>query len=157
MALVRFCRVTELTADVGRPRNLLVHALVRAATRPKRACLLSRVSVSHGCDFVLIYSCIVSADLAKLSAPLITTLIYSYDFVSRLSLGSIRDLKRISDWLSFAMDTKNSEGEKCKNIVTRALKYKAGMGGQSRADEKAWVRTVREVGLTAVPRSQKDT
>ena len=95
--------------------------------------------VSRFLSRLLTARCIVSADLAKLSAPLITTLIYSHDFVSRLSLGSIRDLKRISDWLSFAMDTKNSDGEKCKNIVTRALKYKAGMGGQSRADEKAWV------------------
>ena len=83
--------------------------------------------------------CVASVSLSELSKPLITSVVYSYDFVSRLSLGSIRDLKRVSEWLMFAVDDPD---QKCNSIVTKALRIKAGgigMTVEQKQMEADWV------------------
>jgi hypothetical protein len=70
---------------------------------------------------------------------LITSVVYSYDFVSRLSLGTIRDLKRVSEWLMYAVDEPE---EKCNNIVSKAFRIKAGgvgMTDEQKQMESDWV------------------
>jgi hypothetical protein len=70
---------------------------------------------------------------------LITSFVCSYDFVSRLSLGSIRDLKRASEWLIYAVDEPE---QKCNNIVRKAFRMKAGgigMSEEQKQMEADWV------------------
>lgn len=96
--------------------------------------------------YCLACPCILSAPLCQISKPLITTLIHSYDFVARLSLGSIRDLKRISTWLAYAMtDKQTGQQENCSNVVSRAVKYRAGLGSkEARQAEKEWFLALRK-------------
>ncbi|KAG8754175.1 hypothetical protein FRC14_005314 [Serendipita sp. 396] len=56
-----------------------------------------------------------SAELSRLSSPMITSFVYSHDVVSRLSLGSIRDLSRACWWLS---DGKNEESS--SNVIKKS-------------------------------------
>lgn len=62
---------------------------------------------------------------------MITSFVYSSDIVSRLSLGSIRDITRAAHWLCHA-----KEGEDYITVTKRALKYKAGYG---EPEDPAWV------------------
>ncbi len=85
-------------------------------------------------------SCVTSAPLSELARPLITSVVLSYDFVSRLSLGSIRDLKKVSEWLMYAVEDPD---QKCNNIVRKALRIRAGGVGMSQRQkemEADWVR-----------------
>ncbi|KAK4687653.1 hypothetical protein P7C73_g2466, partial [Tremellales sp. Uapishka_1] len=119
LALMWADSTTSLTLAVsGMPPDRLVHA------------------------YCLACPCIVSEPLSHLSANLVTSLIHSYDFVSRLSLGSIRDLKRVSECLAHAATNKE---EKCENVVRRAMKYKAGFGEPgARKAEKEWFLSLRK-------------
>jgi hypothetical protein len=67
---------------------------------------------------------------------LLTSLVYSHDVVSRLSLGSVRDMARAAMWLCA---TKGKE--RPLNIVRRALEIqrKTQSKSGSREDEITWV------------------
>lgn len=61
---------------------------------------------------------------------------YSFDVVSRLSLGSIRDLNKAAFWLC------EGQGEESAvSLLRRALQGKLGFGGalEDTEDEKKWV------------------
>jgi len=70
--------------------------------------------------------CILDSKLSKLSSPLVRSFVYSYDVVSRLSLGSVRDMTSAASWLCDADERGNCEGH--TGIVRRALMQKAGYG-----------------------------
>ena len=80
--------------------------------------------------------CLTDAPLSKLTAQsgLITSFVYSHDVVSRLSLGSIRDLQRACTWLCQA--EKDGHGDGYSGIAKHALKLKAGLGDVGSED---WV------------------
>lgn len=56
---------------------------------------------------------------------MITSFVYSHDVVSRLSLGSIRDLSRACWWLSDGKDE-----ESCTSVIKKSwgLEMTAGLG-----------------------------
>ncbi|GBE78954.1 alpha/beta-hydrolase [Sparassis crispa] len=80
--------------------------------------------------------CLTSARLAELAgeAGLITSFAYSHDVVSRLSLGSVRDMKRAAMWLCVQEGKEGlKEGEEKREegyagVTRRALKWVAGYG-----------------------------
>ncbi|KAI0786513.1 hypothetical protein C8Q75DRAFT_808486 [Abortiporus biennis] len=84
--------------------------------------------------------CLVDSRLCALSAKsgLITSFVYSHDVVSRLSLGSIRDLTRVASWLCEA--EREGKGEGYTGVTKRALKMKAGLQG---GDDK-WFLSIRK-------------
>lgn len=69
--------------------------------------------------------CLTSPALGKIAAKsgLIVSFVYSTDIVSRLSLGSVRDLTRCAAWLCKAED---EHGEGYSKVTKRALRWKAG-------------------------------
>ena len=81
--------------------------------------------------------CLVSARLSRLAGMnnLITSFVYSHDIVSRLSLGSVRDLRRAASWLCEA--EKEQRGDGYGGVTARALKGKTGFGND---DDEEWVR-----------------
>jgi len=83
--------------------------------------------------------CITDAELSRLSAPLIHSFVYSHDVVSRLSLGSVRDLTRAASWLCEADEKGNGEGY--AGIARRALMTKVGYGDAGNAD---WFLSIRK-------------
>jgi len=64
---------------------------------------------------------------------MITSLVYSHDVVSRLSLGSIRDLSRACWWLSDGKDE-----ESCASVIKRSwgLEVSTGLGWWGRGGER---------------------
>lgn len=70
--------------------------------------------------------CILDAKLSKLSSSLVRSFVYSHDVVSRLSLGSVRDITSAASWLCDADERGNGEGY--TGIFRRALMQKAGYG-----------------------------
>lgn len=64
---------------------------------------------------------------------MITSFVYSHDVVSRLSLGSIRDLSRACWWLSDGKDE-----ESCSNIIKRSwgLEVSTGLGWWGKGGKK---------------------
>lgn len=80
--------------------------------------------------------CLVSARLSRLAAMnnLITSFVYSHDVVSRLSLGSIRDLRRAASWLCQAEKEKRGDGY--GGVAGKALKAKTGFGKDG---DEEWV------------------
>lgn len=66
---------------------------------------------------------------------MITSFVYSHDVVSRLSLGSIRDMTRAAAWLCAANREEGGDEGHAK-VTSRALKYRAGLG---QADDAEWV------------------
>jgi hypothetical protein len=78
---------------------------------------------------------------------MITSFIYSHDVVSRLSLGSIRDLSRACWWLSDGKDE-----ESCTSIIKRSwgLEVTSGLGWwgkdtnkqEKKEDDKDFVRSI---------------
>jgi len=85
------------------------------------------------------HSCITSPLLSRLCSNLITSIVYSFDVVSRLSLGSIRDLNRAAYWLCEGQGAESSV-----NVLRRALKGRMGFGGAATdtEDEKTWVSSI---------------
>ena len=81
--------------------------------------------------------------LSRLSASFITSFAYSHDVITRLSLGSVRDLKRATSWLCYGQNN-DQQGETCSNIISRALVLEKGFGfvglQGEREIEEAWVR-----------------
>ncbi|KAF8590254.1 alpha/beta-hydrolase [Ramaria rubella] len=85
--------------------------------------------------------CITSPALSRLCKSLITSIVYSFDVVSRLSLGSIRDLNKAAFWLC------EGQGEaSTASLLRRALKGKLGFGDafDDTEDEKKWFVAVRK-------------
>ena len=83
----------------------------------------------------------MSLNLSRLSRNLITSFTYSNDIVTRLSLGSVRDMNRSALWLCKANDS-NEDGrtpDGYSAVTMRALKYKTGLGEDG---DKDWVRNL---------------
>ncbi|KAG8805296.1 hypothetical protein FRC17_005577, partial [Serendipita sp. 399] len=74
-----------------------------------------------------------SAELSRLCSPMITSFVYSHDVVSRLSLGSLRDLSRACWWLSDGKDE-----ESCSNVIKKSwgLEISTGLGWWGSHGEK---------------------
>lgn len=73
--------------------------------------------------------------LSKLADRLVTSFVYSHDVVSRLSLGSVRDLRNAALWLCDA-ESNGKTGEGWTAVTSRAKQWKAGTGSKDDAD---WV------------------
>ncbi|TEB29538.1 alpha/beta-hydrolase [Coprinellus micaceus] len=73
---------------------------------------------------------LTDASLSRLADKLVHSFVYSNDIVSRLSLGSIRDLRNTAMWLCEANEAQEgkSTGEGYSAISERARKWKAGKG-----------------------------
>jgi sn1-specific diacylglycerol lipase len=70
--------------------------------------------------------------------------VYSHDVVSRLSLGSVRDLKNAAMWLCDANEsaaTGKTGGSGYAAVTTRARQWKAGNGSK---DDPDWFIAVRK-------------
>ncbi|KAF5372043.1 hypothetical protein D9615_008070 [Tricholomella constricta] len=82
---------------------------------------------------------LTDAALSKLADRLIVSFVYSHDVVSRLSLGSVRDLKNAATWLCEAENKHAGEGWAA--VTSRAEKWKAGAGSP---DDPHWFIAVRK-------------
>lgn len=82
-------------------------------------------------------SSLTDAALSRLTSHLIVSLVYSHDVVSRLSLGSVRDLRNAAMWLCEA-ESSSGEGsaEGWSAVTSRARSWKDGTGG---VDDLDWV------------------
>jgi sn1-specific diacylglycerol lipase len=105
---------------------------------------VSRSSWTDGCGclipFVLPFSsCITSSALSTLARPLITSVVLSYDLVSRLSLVSIRDLRAVSDWISYGLSDGESGGVDGLIGKLSARKVRSLTGSEGDEDEMDWV------------------
>ena len=80
--------------------------------------------------------CLTDTVLARITYKLVVSVIYSNDIVSRLSHGSLRDLKTASLWLCEAEE--NGSGEGWSAITEKAQQWKDGKGTQEDMD---WVRS----------------
>ncbi|PPQ81087.1 hypothetical protein CVT25_014550 [Psilocybe cyanescens] len=87
-----------------------------------------------GCD-----SALTDAALSRLSDELVVSLVYSHDIVSRLSLGSVRDLKNAAMWLCEAEAGNAVEGWSA--VTARAKMIKDGAGSQ---DDMDWLISIRK-------------
>ncbi|CAA7259566.1 unnamed protein product [Cyclocybe aegerita] len=77
--------------------------------------------------------------LSRLSEKLVISLVYSHDVVSRLSLGSVRDLKNAAMWLCEAEERESGDGWSA--VTTRAKRWK---GGSESSDEMDWFIAMRK-------------
>ncbi|KAF8966422.1 hypothetical protein BDZ97DRAFT_682787 [Flammula alnicola] len=82
---------------------------------------------------------LTDAALSRLSDKLIVSLVYSHDVVSRLSLGSVRDLKNAAMWLCEAEAGDGVEGWSA--VTVRAKRWKDGAGSQ---DDMDWFIAIRK-------------
>ncbi|KAG6915469.1 hypothetical protein DXG01_011336 [Tephrocybe rancida] len=82
---------------------------------------------------------LTDAALSRLANRLIVSFVYSHDVVSRLSLGSIRDLRNAASWLCEA-ETEHV-GEGWTAVTNRAKRWKAGGGSP---DDPQWFVAVRK-------------
>ncbi|RUS13629.1 Alpha/Beta hydrolase protein, partial [Endogone sp. FLAS-F59071] len=73
--------------------------------------------------FAFAAPCAMSAPLSRRAERLITSLVYADDVITRLSFGSVRDLRNIAAWLV--------QGDKDEplyaNIIREAVNYQTGM------------------------------
>jgi hypothetical protein len=86
-------------------------------------------------------SALTDASLSRLADKLVHSFVYSNDIVSRLSLGSIRDLRNTAMWLCEANEAQEgkSTGEGYSAISERARKWKAGKGSPG---DMEWVSSI---------------
>lgn len=86
-------------------------------------------------------SALTDASLSRLADKLVHSFVYSNDIVSRLSLGSIRDLRNTAMWLCEANEAQEgkSNGEGYSAISERARKWKAGGGSPG---DMEWVSNI---------------
>ncbi|KAH9921553.1 alpha/beta-hydrolase [Epithele typhae] len=86
--------------------------------------------------------CAVSPRLSAKAAAsgLIMSFVYGHDIVSRLSLGSVRDLTRGAAWLCAAENREGSE-EGYSTLTKRAFKWKIGRGEEG---DEEWFLAVRK-------------
>lgn len=80
----------------------------------------------------------MDASLSRLANKIIVSFVYSHDIVSRLSLGSVRDLKNAAMWLCDANEAKGEkeDGAGYAGVTARARRWKAGEGSP---DDPDWV------------------
>jgi len=72
---------------------------------------------------------LTDAALSRLTSHLIVSLVYSHDVVTRLSLGSVRDLRNAAMWLCEAESSSGEgSGEGWNAVTTRARRWKDGTG-----------------------------
>ncbi|KAF5369737.1 hypothetical protein D9757_011987 [Collybiopsis confluens] len=83
---------------------------------------------------------LTDASLTKLSENLIVSFVYSHDVVSRLSLGSVRDLKNAASWLCEANE-RDRQDAGYNEVTSRASQWKAGKGSP---DDPDWFIAVRK-------------
>lgn len=83
--------------------------------------------------YSLVHRCIVDPGLSALASNLITSFVYSNDVVSRLSLGSVRDIRNAAMWLCDA----NDEAEGYGSVTSKARAWKAG---SESAGDSDWAR-----------------
>ena len=81
-------------------------------------------------------SALTDAALSRLTNKLIVSIVYSHDVVSRLSLGSIRDLKNAAMWLCEANEAGDSR-QGWSAIEAHAKRWKEESGSK---DDMNWVR-----------------
>lgn len=81
-------------------------------------------------------SCLTDAALSRLASKLVTSFVCSDDVVSRLSLGSVRDIRNAALWLCDANE-RNGGTEGYSVITNRIRRWKAGDGS---SDDLDWVR-----------------
>jgi hypothetical protein len=105
-------------------------------------------------------SCLTDAGLSRLASKMVTSFICSDDIVSRLSLGSVRDIRNAALWLCDANE-RNGGTEGHSVITNRIRRWKAGDGS---SDDLHWVCSMHHnatilVGLTrvAVPVDAKNS
>src|ERR1700761_778573 len=99
----------------------------------KLACFHDRPTIQSFTFFFL--SAAWDPRLCELSKNLITSFVYSHDLVSRLSLGTMRDVSRAAVWLCKAEAEGRPEGY--SGVTSRAVKHKMGFGSR---DDPIWVR-----------------
>lgn len=82
--------------------------------------------------------CVVSPRLSAKAAAsgLIVSFVYGHDIVSRLSLGSVRDLTRAAVWLCAAENKGGDKVDGYGNITKKAFKWKLGRGDEG---DEEWV------------------
>lgn len=80
-------------------------------------------------------SALTDAALSRLTNKLIVSIVYSHDVVSRLSLGSIRDLKNAAMWLCEANEAGDGR-EGWSAIIAHAKRWKEESGSK---DDMNWV------------------
>ena len=70
---------------------------------------------------------------------LIVSFVYSHDVISRLSIGTVKDLRNGAMWLCDANMSEDEELRRCGHsaVTERAGKWKSGFG---RAEDPHWVR-----------------
>ncbi|KAG9219484.1 hypothetical protein CCMSSC00406_0005378 [Pleurotus cornucopiae] len=87
--------------------------------------------------------CLMDASLSRLANKIIVSFVYSHDIVSRLSLGSVRDLKNAAMWLCDANEAKGEkeDGAGYAGVTARARRWKAGEGSP---DDPDWFIAVRK-------------
>ena len=67
---------------------------------------------------------------------MIVSLVYSHDIVSRLSLGSVLDLRNAAMWLCEAEANGEKAGEGWSAVIQRARRWKAG---EENEEDMNWV------------------
>lgn len=92
---------------------------------------------------VIDFRCVMSPSLSRLASSLITSFAYSHDAITRLSLGSVRDLQRVTSWLCYGQKKNPDSKESCSSIIQRAVMLEKNISfmgiGADREAEEAWV------------------
>ncbi|EEB95252.1 hypothetical protein MPER_05807, partial [Moniliophthora perniciosa FA553] len=83
---------------------------------------------------------LTDASLSRLASHLIVSFVYSHDVVSRLSLGSVRDLKNAAMWLCDANEGDRQDAGYTA-VTNRASQWKAGNGSP---EDPQWFIAVRK-------------
>ncbi|KAG1875384.1 hypothetical protein DFJ58DRAFT_872584 [Suillus subalutaceus] len=84
--------------------------------------------------------CLTDAGLSRLASKMVTSFVCSDDIVSRLSLGSVRDIRNAALWLCDANE-RNGGTEGYSIITNRIKRWKAGDGS---SDDLHWFLSMRK-------------
>ncbi|KAG2150321.1 uncharacterized protein EDB93DRAFT_1142777 [Suillus bovinus] len=84
--------------------------------------------------------CLTDAGLSRLASKMVTSFVCSDDIVSRLSLGSVRDIRNAALWLCDANE-RNGGTEGYSVITNRIRRWKAGDGS---SDDLHWFLSMRK-------------
>ncbi|KAJ3561124.1 hypothetical protein NP233_g10391 [Leucocoprinus birnbaumii] len=99
-------------------------------------------------------SALTDAKLSRLAQKLVTSFVYSHDVVTRLSLGSVRDLRNAALWLCEAEEGQHQygkDGERLREdgwsaVTSRAQRWKEANenGGRGSKEDMDWLIAVRK-------------
>ncbi|KZT20637.1 alpha/beta-hydrolase [Neolentinus lepideus HHB14362 ss-1] len=127
----------------GHSLGAAVAALLGMLWADPRTCLTVRSSGLPAGRRVSVYCfappCVADGPLSRLCSSLITSFVYSNDVVSRLSLGSVRDITRAAAWL--CESNARSQDDGYASVTKRALKRKTGLGAEG---EDEWFLSIRK-------------